>query len=304
MDWPYMVLKRIASTMIFLAMAGIASANGSRPAALPAQPACGVTGYVISTEYIFGTSGNVRNVADLERLFMHDAPWGRINYELQKYMPFNDKNHVFEKDCLALTGLHDSSTIYDAWGHITSGALISKATCMAPCIVELVAKLPAGRGMWPAFWLYDNHSGRHDSSEIDILESQNNPPKLDRSMVFQYDHGPGCGAVISDPGGLGERGWWQPYGPMPQGDLSARYVAYSVLWLPDRTVRYIDNKEAITREFRWTGPEAPNILVYSSISSEKNDWTGPVLPETFVGDNSKFRLKSIRVFVPQVRGHP
>jgi len=74
--------------------------------------------------------------------------------------------------------------------------------------------------------------------------------------------------------------------------------------LPDRTVRYIDNKEAITREFRWTGPEAPNILVYSSISSEKNDWTGPVLPETFVGDNSKFRLKSIRVFVPQVRGHP
>ena len=143
--------------MIILAMAGIAGANGSRPAALPPQPACGVTGYVISTEYIFGTSGNVRNVADLERLFMHDAPWGRINYELQKYMPFNDKNHVFEKDCLALTGLHDGSTVYDAWGHITSGALISKATCMAPCIVELVAKIPAGRGMWPAFWLYDNH---------------------------------------------------------------------------------------------------------------------------------------------------
>jgi len=284
----------IAGFIPMLAGAG----PSSKPASVPVQPACGVTGYVVSIEYVFGKRGNVRNIADLERLFMHDAPWGRINYELQSYPRFNRRNHVFEKDCLALTGRHDGSTNYTEFGHITSGAILTRATCTAPCIVEIVAKLPAGRGVWPALWLYDNHSGRHDSSEIDIMESQNNPPKIDRSMIFQYDHGPGAGDVLADPGGLGEGGFWRPYGPLPGGDMSARWAAYSVHWLSDRTVRYVDDRQAITRAFRWTGPEEPNILVYNSISSEKNDWTGPVLPETFAGDNAVFRIKSIRVFVP------
>ncbi|MEK7474997.1 MAG: family 16 glycosylhydrolase [Candidatus Coatesbacteria bacterium] len=271
----------------------------SKPASLAVRPACGVTGYVVALEYVFGTRGNVRNIDDLNRLFMHDAPWGRINLELQSYPPFNPRNHVFEKDCLALTGVHDGSTNYTEFGHITSGAILSKATCMAPCIVEFVAKLPAGRGVWPALWLYDNHSGRHDSSEIDVMESQNNPPKIDRSMIFQFDHGPGAGEVLSDPGGFGKDGFWRPYGAMPGGDMSTRFAAYSVHWLPDRTVRYVDDREGITRAFRWTGPEAPNLIVYNSISSEKNDWTGPVLPESFARDNSVFRIKSIRVFVPR-----
>jgi hypothetical protein len=279
---------------------GLAGAGSGRAEILPViQPACGVTGYTCSIDYRFGKAGNVRTLADLHRLFTHDAPWGRINGELETFRPFNPRNYVLEKDCLALTGLHDGSTVYDGYGHINSGAIVSKATCMAPCIVEMVAKLPAGRGVWPSFWLYDYHSGRHDSSEIDILESQNNPPKIDRSMVFQFDHGPGLGETLSDPAGLGKPGFWRPYGEMPGGDLSARYAAYSVLWLPDRVTKYVDNREAITRAFRWTGPEAPNIIAYNSIGSDSIDWPGPVTPETFLADNAVFRIRSIRVFVPR-----
>jgi hypothetical protein len=263
------------------------------------RPACGVTGYVCSLDFTFGTTGTVRGMADLHRLFTHDAPWGRINDELETFPPFNALNHVFRKDCLALTGIHDGSTNYTDFGHITSGALLSKATCMAPCIVEFVAKLPAGRGCWPSMWLYDVHSGKHDASEIDVLESQNHPPNIDRSMVFQFDHGPGAGPVLGDPGHFGKDGFWRPYGPMPGGDLSARYAAYSVLWLKDRTVRYVDDKEGITRAFHWTGPESPNLLVYLSLgTSHPDSWPGPVLPETFVGENATLLLKSIRVFVP------
>ena len=263
------------------------------------QPACGVTGYVLSSEYVFGKKGNVRNISDLERLFRHDATWGRINEELQEFKPFNKKNHVFEKDCIALTGRHDGSDNYSEWGHITSGAIITKETVGAPCIVEFVAKLPAGRGVWPSLWLYDYYSGKHDSSEIDVLESQNNPPRDDRSKVYQIDHGPGCGEIISNPGNFNKWGLWQPYGPLPGGDMSAKYAAYSVHWEIDRTTRYVDDREGITREFRWTGPEKPNIIAYNSIGSSKLDWPGPVLPETFKGGNAKFRIRSIRVFKPR-----
>jgi len=277
----------------------------AKPASvLSVQPVCGVTGYEVSIEYIFGTEGNVRNIADLERLFTYDATWGRINEELQAFKPFNTRNHVFERDCLALTGRHDGSDNYTEYDHITSGAIISKATFMAPCIVEFVAKLPAGRGVWPSLWLYDYHSGRHDSSEIDVMESQNNPPRDDRSKIYQIDHGPGVGAILSNPGHFSEWGFWQPYGELPGGDLSAKYAAYSVHWERDRTTRYVDDKEGITRAFRWTGPEPPNIIAYNSIGSSKLDWPGPVLRETFSGDNATFRLKSIRVFTPRSSNSP
>lgn len=241
----------------------------------------------------------MRRLADLHRLFTHDAPWGRINEELQAFPPFNPRTHVFEQDALALTGRHDGSTNYTEFGHIVSGAILSIATVAAPCIVEIVGRLPAGRGCWPSLWLYDTHSGRHDASEIDILESQNHPPGLDRSMVFQNDHGPGLGATLDNPGGVGVWGDWRPYGPMPDGDLSARDAAYSVHWLPDRVTKYVDDQRAVTRAFRWTGPAEANILAYLSIGSAKLDWPGPVMPETFVGDGAVFRIRSIRVYKPR-----
>ena len=273
-------------------------ALGVRLASAAPPPACGVTGYICSLEYTFGTDGNVRTLNDLNRLFMHDAPWGRINDELQSFPVFNSRNHVFRRDCLALTGLHDGSTIYTEFGHITSGALLTRATCMAPCIVEFIVKQPAGRGVWPSLWLYDNHSGKHDASEIDVLESQNHPPGLDRSKVFQNDHGPGVGATLANPGHIGKWGDWQPFGPMPGGDLSARYAAYSVVWLRDRVTKYVDDRPGITRAFRWTGPAEPNILVYTSIGSAKLDWPGPVEPGSFAGDNAVFCVRAIRVYSP------
>ncbi len=286
---------RGSPALLGAALAALTAAASAAPAA---RPACGVAGYVLATEYAFGTRGNVRNLEDLNRLFTHDARWGRINEELQRFPPFNSHNHRFETDCLALTGVHDGSTNYTEFGHITSGALLSVSTFMAPCIVEFVARLPAGRGVWPSLWLYDTSSGKHDASEIDVMESQNNPPRDDRSKVYQNDHGPGAGEILANPGNLDRWGWWRPYGPLPGGDMAARWAAYSVHWLPDRVTKYVDGKPGVTRAFRWTGPAPANILVYQSIGSAKLDWPGPVLPETFTGDNAVFRIRSIRVFKP------
>jgi len=260
-----------------------------------------VPGYALALEYVFGTNGNVKSVADLQNLFIPDAPWGRINGELETFSQFNVQNHVFEADCLTLVGIPDGSGSY-SWGHITSGAIVSNATCQAPCIVEVVAKLPAGPGVWPSIWLYDYHSGRHDASEIDLMESQLNAPpgqRDDRTLVYQNDHGPGLGATLSNPGGMDAWGRWAPYGwNTPAGDMSTRYAAYSAVWLPDQVTKYVDAKPAITRAFRWTGPEAPNVIVYNSVGSDQLDWPGPVTAATFAGDNPKFRIKSIRIFKP------
>jgi hypothetical protein len=272
------------------------------PPALGTQPASGVAGYKLVSEYTFGTNAgnNVKSIADLTAKFIPDAPWGRVNGELQFCAPFNDKNHVFEADCLALTGLADGSGIYNQWGHITSGAMITLETVFAPCIVELIALQPAGRGCWPSFYLYAVTASWHDDSEIDILESQYNAPigqRDDRSLVYQHDHGVNCG-ISTVTTVMDQWGRWQPYGAMPGGDLSAKWATYSVHWLPDRVRKYVDNKMGVERTFRWSGPPAANIEVFNSIGSDQLDWPGPVQASTFKGDNAKFRIRAIRIFKP------
>jgi beta-glucanase (GH16 family) len=277
-------------------LGGLAALTVQATPVAAAQPICGLQGWRLAVEYLFGTSGNVRNIGDLEKRFTFDAPWGRINGELQTFRPFNTSNHVFESDNLALVAIPDGSGLYTQYGHITSGAIITKLTCSAPCIVEIVAKLPAGRGMWPSLWLYDVNTRRNDASEIDIMESQYNAPagqRDDRSAIYQNDHGPGVGTMLSNPGNLDQHGrWW------PGGDFSKKYAAYSACWRPDRVTKFVDEKEGVTRAFKWTGPGKPNILVYNSVSSDSNDWPGPVQPDTFADDNAKFRIRAIRIFKP------
>jgi hypothetical protein len=135
------------------------------------------------------------------------------------------------------------------------------------------------------------------------MESQFNAPpgqRDDRSWVFQNDHGPGLGNTISNPGNLDKWGRWRPYGAIPGGDMSARWAAYSVCWRTDRVTKFVDNREAVTRAFTWTGPAEPNIIVYNSVGSDRSHWPGPVRPDTFTGDNAKFRIKAIRIFKPSV----
>lgn len=308
----------------------LASALSSPPSP-NIQPVCGVPGYTLQTSYRFGRSAKllpgeiaVRSTADMAKLgWKYQAAWGNpsvgsIDYITDFARPEAPLglNYVFEADALAIVDRHDGTDNYGsdkgkpdyAGSHVSSGAFITGLTVEPPAIVEFMVMIPAGRGMWPALWLYDCHSGKHDSSEIDVLESQYNAPigqRDDRSKVFQFDHGPGAGRTIADPGGLdANKGWWQPYGSLSKGDpgsdLSKRWVAYSVWWQGDRVSRYVDNKLGITRAFRWTGPAWPNILVNNACGGSV--WTGPISPDTFAGDNSTLRIKWVRVFKPSDKG--
>ena len=238
----------------------------------------------------------------------YDAPWGIANGYFADFSKPDSPlgpNYVFEADDLAVVARHDNSTNYTkdtGKPHITSGQFLTSQTVQPPAIVEFMVEISGGRGMWPALWLYDCNSGRHDASEIDVLESVYNAPigkGDDRSKVYQFDHGPAAGRALADPGGLDKNGgWWQPYGCLAQGDpgsdLSKRWVAYSALWQPDRVSKYVDNKLGITRAFKWTGGGWPNIIV----GNQCGGWSETTLPETFADNSSTLRIKWIRVFKP------
>ncbi|MDB5729787.1 MAG: glycoside hydrolase family 16 protein [Noviherbaspirillum sp.] len=107
---------------------------------------------------------------------------------------------------------------------------------------EMEAKLPRGKGTWPAFWLFAHPGDRRP--EIDIMEA--------------YPGGEGWGFVDAD--GIARPNTyaatiWITEGKQagqkmyPTGkDLSAGFHKYAVKWEPDRQTFYFDGKEIWSRK--------------------------------------------------------
>lgn len=291
----------------------------SLAAALPlfaeTKPAIGVTGYALHSEYQFGTGpgNNVKSIADLQARFTPDAPWGRINGELQHFVNFlttdwhrakpdpvaAKRTHQFESEALVLNSNHLGGKF--AYGNIESGSIVTNETVKYPVIVEVLAKLPKGRAHWPSIWLYDYHSVKHTADEIDIMESQFNAPagKRDsRRHVFQNAHGKYTTVqnFLMDKHNRYDAGV----------DLSEDYHYYSCHWFENGDVdMYVDGKRTVRRNIPWPLGE-PNLIIMLSTGSDRMDWPGPVVTDskdgtdTFSPDdpNSTFKIRHVRIFKP------
>ena len=102
---------------------------------------------------------------------------------------------------------------------------------------EIEAKLPYGKGTWPAFWLY-NHDAPVDRPEIDIMEaySGGGPSSgwSDSSL-----HPTAYGATIWTGAPDAQGGYKMVQTP----DLHADYHRYAVKWEPNRQTFYFDGQE-------------------------------------------------------------
>lgn len=279
------------------------------------KPIIGVDGYALHSEYQFGadSGNNVQSIADLQKYFTPDAPWLRINGELQHFVNFLPvawkkvppdpvaaaRTHQFEGDALVLNSNHLGGPY--AHGNIESGAIVTNETVFRPVIVEVLAKLPKGRAHWPSIWMYDYHSGKHTNDEIDLMESQwNAAPGVrdDRRLVYQNTHGKYTTI---------EKYKMDKHGRYNSGvDMSEDYHYYSCHWFPNGDLdMYVDGVRTVRRNLPWRGGD-PNIIVYLSTGSDKLDWPGPIVDNatdgsnTFYPDdpNSVFKIRHIRVFKP------
>lgn len=89
--------------------------------------------------------------------------------------------------------------------------------------VEMRAKVPAGKGLWPAFWLHLNNDDK--TGEIDVFEFLGHEPHI----IHMTLHFPDIDGDSVDDGS-----WFN--GP----DFSKGYHIYAVNWEPDRIIWYVD----------------------------------------------------------------
>jgi len=151
---------------------------------------------------------------------------------------------------------------------------------------EIEAKLPIGRGVWPAFWLYNHDHPDPFRPEIDIMEAY--PGGGPASGWGDANLHPIAYAPTIWTGAPGALGGTAMIEGLP--DLSAGYHKYALKWEPGKQTFYFDGKEVYSANVSM--PDRMYVMLdilYGSASGQP-DHTTPT------GKGNSFDVKYVRVW--------
>lgn len=147
---------------------------------------------------------------------------------------------------------------------------------------EIEARLPIGKGVWPAFWLL-SHSGSA-RPEIDIMEAY--PGGGPSSGWSDANLHPTMYAVAV----WRDKGGQIAFNKIRTPDLSAGFHQYGVKWEPGAITFYFDGKAVATTKARLATPMVILLdLWYGSASGTPDDTT----PQ---GKSNSFEIRYLRAW--------
>jgi hypothetical protein len=149
--------------------------------------------------------------------------WG--NNELQNYTNSINNVHI-DSGYLHITALNPSGTSY------TSGRITTQGKKEFTYLkVDIRAKLPEGKGMWPALWMLGKNFssvGWPSCGEIDIMELVGNAPSIVHGSLHWNDNG-----HVSRTSSY----------TLSYGKFSSGFHIFSLVWTPNRLKWLVDNQQ-------------------------------------------------------------
>jgi beta-glucanase (GH16 family) len=132
--------------------------------------------------------------------------------------------------------------------------------------VEFRAKVPWGKGLWPALWMLpvdDKYGGWAASGEIDLMEIVGEKPhEVLNSIHF--------GSVYP------KRSLDTHVHPLPNDSLVSDWHVYSVEWEPGEIRFYVDDVHTSTQSFWWSCSKTKNGAgIEAKKESDLNEWPAP-----------------------------
>ncbi len=152
--------------------------------------------------------------------------------------------------------------------------------------IDVRAKLPWGRGLWPAHWLLPQAGGW--PPEIDIMELIGSNPWCVRMSQHWGPLPPGV-----KPWDIGQTAGGDYCGP----DFTADYHTYSVEWWPGQVHWLIDGVLRVS-SIRSQAPAEPMFLILNTAVG--GDWPGP--PDGSTPWPAYHLIDYVRVYVPTDSG--
>lgn len=197
------------------------------------------------------------------RYIYNNGQQDKLNQEWSRYRDHD--NHVFTEQGLALV----ARVVGELQpGAVESGMLRSRWSGQYG-VFEIRMKVPAGLGLWPAFWL-NPQDGRWPP-EIDVVEIVDNGRDTTRRS-FHHLHGPGTKTAARRVFKLNRNN-----AITQEADYADGFHVFSVEWMPDAVRHYIDGELVADRDFQWRhkdGSDAgpAHVLVNLAVGGH---WPGP-----------------------------
>jgi beta-glucanase (GH16 family) len=219
----------------------------------------------------------------------HANKIGWYNKELQYYAADRPENARVEGGCLIITARRE--TLADRADHggqgYTSARLITKGKAeFTYGLIEVRAKLPCGKGSWPAIWTLGATAPWPDGGEIDIMEHVGATP----GDIFGTIHNRATAGTFGNSG------------KTRVDDACTAFHDYQLLWTP-REIRFaVDGKPYHRYANAGTGGEQwpfdqphyllLNLAIGGAMGGEVDDTIFP----------ASFEIEHVRVYRQAVRG--
>ncbi len=153
---------------------------------------------------------------------------------------------------------------------------------------EMEAKLPVGRGVWPAFWLLNSDNPDAGEPEIDIMEAYSGG-KLG-TWADENQHPIAFGASYYRDGNGHTADEWKGTQDYATGDLSTGFHKYAVKWEPDQLSYYFDGK------LFYTAKVSMSKKMYLLIDIQYGAESGQVDSTTPLGPDNSLQVNYIRAW--------
>ena len=220
---------------------------------------------------------------------VHEPGW--TNNELQEYTT-SDENIFVRNGNLVLKAVKSER---NGKPYYTSGKVQGwNKTQFQYGKVVVSAKVPEGKGLWPAIWMMPNQESKYGQwpkcGEIDIMESLGNDTTVSYSTIHY-------GEPHAEQQGTIEK----------KGDesFSAKFHEYSVEWEPGEMRFYTDGELVLTCNDWFTAVEGGDDKPYPAPFDQPfyvqlnlavgGDWPGNP-DETTNFDNAEFQIDYVRVY--------
>jgi beta-glucanase (GH16 family) len=150
--------------------------------------------------------------------------------------------------------------------------------------IEVTAKLPSGRGIWPAIWTLGNTGGWPAGGEIDIMEHWGSRP----NEIAVHVH------TASEREGLHKP---NPAKSLTVDDIYQKFHVYAVEWFPDHMDFFVDDNKYFTFKkedslgaLQWPF-DKPQYLILN-VAAESSGADDAVLPQSM-------KIDYVRVYQKQ-----
>ncbi|MDB4965897.1 MAG: Beta-glucanase precursor [Myxococcales bacterium] len=169
-----------------------------------------------------------------------------LNDELQRYRETN--NHVMNGSTLKLMAYAPGDPRSENLGSgLFSSGMIRSKTTVKYGYFEARVKMPAGQGVWPAFWL--NSEAQTWPPEIDIFEFVNNGVEDKANMLHTgvIDHGAQGSAFLYADSAFNTQWtfWTAPY------SFADDFHVIGALWDGTTETDFVDGQRIVQRGYRW-----------------------------------------------------